>query len=550
MRGKGPLVQQRLLAALPALIVSVPLAGLSLQGDERRQLYRAAHHYAANPLKSARAAVRNIDAFLDNGNFRPISRFAEGLEHGLVFEAGEFTGLAPPTILGLIRLAMVAALALICARVVAKLVESAGIRPDHPTVTLYPLVLGVCLVANGTSVALAQFPFILVGAVVFTLGIALAAARDADMCARPLRWHEPVLMALLGAAAAMTYDLVLVAPAVALAYAAARAAASGMAPGLLLRTAAMKRWGALSIGFLAVFVPVRIEIARRCGLEACYRGSDLSLSTDAVELVADRALTGAPIPGWSYNASLFERSQPGLGSWDLLAGSLPVLLVLAVIALTARAALAAGATSAGKASTMPESAARDLPGGGPASPATRTWCRLGMTLGCFGAATTLLAALVASLSRFMQETRPAIGKGWRETLLAQVGWSLMIMAVLVVAFGMVRSSAGSRISGSIAAVFLGACLAMTLLANSRLSAVDQHNPVSAVVDQIAVETVNIDATDRGNARRCELIDLYTELVPPHLWIAGPGLRADLDDLMVGRHGWPFCDPASASGASQ
>ena len=527
------------IVAAPALVVAIPLVGLSFQSDERRRIYRSAHHYSANPLKSARSAVRNIDAFLDAGNFRPIGRFAEGLEHGLVLEAGEFTGVAPHAILGLVRLVMVFALALVCARAVTELARSAGVCPAHPTLMLYPLVLGVCLVANGTGVPLVQFPFMLIGAAVFTLGIALVTARDADMQARRLRWHEPVTMALLGAAAAMTYDLVLVAPALALAYVAARAAASGMPLGRVLPSAAMKRWAALSVGFLAVFVPVRIEIAQRCSLKTCYQGSDLSLSADVVELAAGRALTAAPVAGWSHNASLLERSDARFGFWDLLTGSLPALLLLAVLALTARAVSAAS-----------ESATTDLPQTGPGTPDPRAWLRLGAALGWFGAAAALLAAVAASLSRWTQETRPAIGRGWRETLLAQAGWSLMILAVLVTALGVIRSPAGSRIAGRVAAALLGACLAMTLLANSRLSMVDQHEPVSAVTDQIAAETVNVDVTRAGNARRCELIERYTELVSPNLWIAGPGLRADLDDLMVGRHGWPFCDPARASDGDQ
>ena len=90
--------------AAPGLIVTIPLVGLALQGDERRRLYRSAHQISANPLKSARSAIRDIDAFLDRGNFRPIGRFAEGVEHGLVFDAGALieaetlchTGVPPP----------------------------------------------------------------------------------------------------------------------------------------------------------------------------------------------------------------------------------------------------------------------------------------------------------------------------------------------------------------------------------------------------------------------------------------------------------------------
>ena len=508
--------------AAPGLIVTIPLVGLALQGDERRSLYRSAHRISANPLKSARSAIRNIDAFLDRGNFRPIGRFAEGIEHGLVFEAGEFTGIAPHAILGLIRLAMVLALALACARVVAALAKSAGVGPSHPALTLYPLALGVVLVANGNGGPLAQFPFLLIGATVLTLGIALGTARDADMRARPLRWHEPATMALLGAAAAMTYDLVLVAPALALAFVTARAAAAGMSLSSVVHLAALKRWTALSVGFLAVFVPVRIEIAQRCGQATCYNGSDFSLSADAVGLAAGRAITATPVAGWAYNASLVQRSDADFGMLDLLTDSLPVLLLAGVLALTARAAMKAGTPS----TTDP-----------------RARLRLGAALGFFGAAVAVLPALAASLARWTQEIRPSIGQGWRETLLAQAGWSLIILAVLVIALGAIRSPAGSRIAGSAAAALLGACMVLTLLANSRLAAADRHDPVSSVTDQIAEAAIAVDATASGNAHRCALIDRYTDLASPTHWISGRWLRGDLDDLMLGRHGFAFCDPA-------
>ncbi|MCE2510961.1 MAG: hypothetical protein J4F50_00105 [Acidimicrobiia bacterium] len=545
MRKQGSLVRQWLLTAAPTLIVAVPLVGLSLQGDERRRLYRSAHHYSGNPIKSARSALRNVDAYLDAGNFRPIGRFAEGLQHGVVLEASELTGMAPHTTLGVVRLTMVLALSLICAQIVAALARSAGLTRPKRILALYPLALGTVLVANGHSGALAQFSFVFIGAVAVILATALAVARDADMEIRGLRWHEPVTMSLLGAATAMTYDLVYAAPAVALAYGAARAGASRMPLRDSMRTAAARRWAALAVGFLAVFIPVRIVIAQRCGQGSCYQGSELGLSSDVAELAASRSLTATPIEGWSHNASIIRDSGGSLGLPDLFTTSLPALLVLAIVAATAGAAVRMGA--------QPSTARGPLgntPGDEEGTDGRRAWTRLAAALVALGTVTVVLAALVGSLSRWAQQTRPPTGQAWRETLLGQVGWSLVILGVLAMLLGLIRSPAVAKAAGVGACALLGACLTLTLLANSRLAVADRHDQVSAITDQIASETVNVDTTSGGNARRCELIDRYTELVPPHLWIAGPGLRADLDDLMVGRYGWPFCDPARKSEAGQ
>ena len=396
-----------------------------------------------------------------------------------------------------------------------------------------------------------------IGSVVSVLASALAVARDKDMKTRSLRWHEPVTMALLGAGAAMTYDIVYVAPAAALAYIGARAWASRMSFRETLRTAALRRWTALSVGFLAVFIPVRTFIAQRCGQGSCYRGSDLSLSTDAFELVLSRSLTATPIAGWSHNASLVRGSGLDVGLLDLFRTSLPDLLMLGIVALIIRAASsvtgrgrcrkAVGIDPRPSASTDPGC---ETPGDERDTASWHAWSRPAVALGLFGGVIVVLSAVVASLSRWAQETRPPIGRAWRETLTGQVGWSFVILAAVMILLGLFRTPTGSRLIGVTMAASLGEGLTLTLLANSRLALVDRHDPVSSITDQIAEATINVDATASGNALRCDLIDRYTELVSPDLWTAGPSLRADLDDLTDGRHAFPFCDPARVAESAQ
>ena len=547
-------------AAAPALIVTTPLIGLSLQGDERRKVYRAVHRYSGNPLGAARTALRDVDTYLDAGNFRPVGRFVQGFLHSLVFEASEFTGIAPHTTLGLIRVVMVLALVLVCTRMAAALARSAGVTRTTPVLALYPLALGATLVASGTEGALTQFSFTFIGAVVLIVATALATARDQDMDTRPLRWHEPIVMILLGAATATVYDLVYVAPALSLAYIAARAGASLTPFRHALRTAAVRRWAALSVGFLAVFVPVRIGIARRCGPGSCYDGSDLSLSADAVEVALFRSLGSTPPAGWSVNAFLARDSELDLGLLELLTTSLPVLVLFAFIAL-----------AVGVAAGICFSAADDADGNSPddaAGSSQQALRRLAVVSGSFGAITVVLPALATSLSLWAQQTHQSFfpawrdhgsvhalveGIGhtyvplvpaWRDTLMGQVGWSLVILALLAILLGTVRSSAGPKVACAVAAVLLGACVTLTLLANSRLALVDRHDPISSVTKQIGVAATSADATASGNASRCALIDRYTELAPTDAWYRG--LRTDLDTLMADRYGWPFCDTAAVA----
>lgn len=522
------------------MFVAVPLTGFAFQHDERRKVYGAAHAYGADPLESIRYAYWSIDPYLNHGNFRPIGRFAESLEHGFVFEAAEATGLAPHAVHGIVRLVMVALLALIASRVVAALVRSAGATRHQPVVAVFPMVLSTALVANGPGSPLILFPFVFMGAAMLILAICLAAARDDDMRPRPLKRREWLSMTLLGAAAAATYDLVYTAPVLAAAFVAARAAAAGTHPRVVVRTAAVRRWTALSIGFMAVLIPTRIAIADRCAQQTCYVGSDLSLSGDVLGVWAGRLLTGAPPAGWHYNSRKARLSGLDLALPDLLGNSLLVLLVLGIVAVVAVAIIGAEPGHRLESTAGERQAASAGQGGSP------RWWRLAAALGMFGAAMAGSSALTASLTRHLQEESPRIGQAWRETLLTQVGWSFLLAAVIAAIFASSRRWKPRAAAYAVTAI-LGVGLAVTLLANARIAETFRHDPLASITSQISEATISLDTTEGGNVRRCSLIDAYTELTPATKFVAGQKVLKDLDRLMLDRHGWPFCDRARLGG---
>ena len=522
------------------MIVAVPLVGFAFQHDERRKIYRAAHDYGADPLASARYAYDSIDTYLDHGNFRPIGRFAEALEHGFVFEAAEATSLAPHAVHGIVRLVMVAVLALVASRVVAALTRSAGMSQHRSVLVVFPMVMGLVLVANSRGSPLILFPFVFMGAAALILATCLAVAGDRDLRARPLRLHEHLAMLLLGAVTAMTYDLVYVAPVLAAAFIAARAIAAGMPVRTVLGTAATRKWIALTIGFIAVLIPSRIEIAARCAHQACYSGSDVNLSGDVLSVAVGRLLTGTPPAGWRNNADDARSFNIDLTLPDLLGNSLLALLMLGIATVAAATVLRA-LRNRPEASVDTSAAATSAEDAG--SP---RWAHLAAALGLFGAVTAALSSLVAALSRHQQETSPRIGQAWRETVLTQVGWSFLIAAAIALVYALTRRWNHRAVTPAIVAL-LGACLTMTLLANARIAETYRHDPLVSITSQIAEAAITIDPTDRANARRCSLIDSYTELTPATKWIAGLNLREDLDRLMRDRYGWPFCDPARLGG---
>lgn len=531
--GRIPEVRRWRDAVVPALLVTTPLVGYSLIGDDRRRLYVAARRFGSDPLAAFSHAWDTVDGFLDRGNFRPLGRAVENIERGFVFDAAEATGLAPHAVIGVLRLVMVAVLALVAFRVVSAVVGSgdSSIGRSHPAVVLYPMTLAATLVAADNDSPIAKYPFVVVGSVVLILVTALAVARDKDMRARRLSWHEPVSMALLGAVAASTYDLLYLAPAVAAAFMLARHGASGRPAREVLRSAALRRWVWLSVGFGAVFVPVRIEIANRCSRGTCYSASDIELSADVYLLTAKRLLTGTPPAGWSHASNLVDESGLDFGLPELATNSLLVLVLVAIGWVAVRSARQVERC-------WPDPQAREA-----------MWCRPAAGLGALGAATALPAALLGGLSRHVQKVDYPVGEAWRETVLVQVGWSLLAASVLVALFGIVRTRRASLVLVASASSVLCVCLVLTLVANTRLNLVGRSTPVHVISSEIAAATIHFDPTDAGNARRCLLIDDYTEISPDG-WLSGPNVADELDALMLDRHGQPFCDPARLGGAGQ
>ena len=504
--------------------MTVPLTGFALQAEQRRAVVRAAREFGSSPLAVAHFAVDTVGLFLRAGNFRPLGRFLEKAEHAFAFEAAEATSLSLHSVQGVLRLVLVAALAMTAAQVVSAVMRSAGVASPRSLLTVYSLVLGTTLVASHHISSLTAFPVLFLGSPLLILAVSLAVARDADMQPRPLSWHEPMTMALLGAASAMVYDLVYMAPALGAVFIVVRAAVAGQGAGDLLRTAAVRRWAALAAGFLAVFVPVRAAIAALCSVQYCNPASEIGLSADVAQLAGERVLTGVPLAGWAHT---IERVAPygyRAGLADLAGNWLVAVLVGAVAVLCARSA-------------------RALLRGGASGTEPAALRRLAAALAILGALTALIPALMVSLSRETQASPPGVGEAWRDSLVVQIGWSFIIFAAIAASLAWARGRRGPRI---VVAVVVGAVLcaglSATLINNQRLGLIGRGTPTTMLVRQMSSAVVHVDLSEGGNARRCGLIDAYSDLYPePNAWWRGPQLREELNHFMLDRYSTVFCD---------
>ncbi|WP_420437368.1 hypothetical protein [Candidatus Poriferisodalis sp.] len=201
--------------------------------------------------------------------------------------------------------------------------------------------------------------------------------------------------------------------------------------------------------------------------------------------------------------------------------------------------------------------------------------RLAGALLVLGGSMAVLSASVAGLSAWAQQRQPPIGQAWRETLLTQVAWSLVIAAALAALDLARRAAAAAPDLGAVAAPDLGAvaapdlgavaapdlqaathpilrgavtavlalAMSLTLLANWRFAEVNRRDPAGVVTSLVALSAVNIDDTPNGNAVRCALIETYTEATADQpAWTAGQAVGDNLNDLTLRTLGIPYCDP--------
>ncbi|WP_423916533.1 hypothetical protein [Candidatus Poriferisodalis sp.] len=533
----------------PAILVVLPLLGMSLKSDERLHLFQQVYFTDVNLFGIGRYVEERLVNFLNIGNFRPIGRFTEVLVHGVVFEAAEATGLTPHVLVGVVRVAVVALLAVLAAKMVQALARSAGVDADRSLVGLYPLAMGAVIVANGIIGGLAQFPHTFIGAVVLILAATLAIIRDRDLHPRPMRKREYASMALFGAVLVMFYDVAYLAPLVAGAFLIARVAVARVALRAALATAAVRRWAAFSAGFAAVFIPVRIDIARRCARDACYTASDLSISPEAFETALPRLATGLPPVGWDYNADLARLFAVDAGLADLATNAVLAVMLAGIVAMAVaaaargwrsdRAGTAETAATAATAGTAATDAAATT-----ATPPRNAHVRLAIALAGLGAFMAILSASLAGLSASMQQRNLPMGEAWREAQLAQLAWSLIIAGGLAALDLAARSEGARRALRAAVAAVLAVGLMFTFLANWRFAEVDRRDPTAAVTSLIAVSTIHLDNSETGDTIRCLLINGYVQVTPEKVWITGWRLRNDLDRFMGERHGLPYCYPST------
>lgn len=549
MRLQRSILRRPLLhVAGPSALIMAPLLGLTFHSDQRIMMYWLTGAFGADPFAIVNQNLAEIDDFLRQGNFRPLGRFVIYMEQTSIFEVAAGTGVAPHVVQGVVRLIMVSALAVAAMGFVLSLYDSArsasspgaavaGRRlldlsaPVPPVLAGFPLVLASTFVVSGALHPLSFFPFFFVSVAIYMLLVPLYVASGPAMAQRGLRFGQAAWCAVLGMVSAMTSELLYLVPLVCLLTLAARGWLSRQSGGEIFRSSAFRRLIALSAGFLAVFVPSRLAIAAECSRGECYEGSSAVLSTLAVEQWLGRAVAGLQFQTLSSTlAGDYDNLSSARDPADFATN---VWLILVVLSLGFLAAVAAARMSRGPATDD------DL--------STDAQRRLGVVLCGLGSLLALLATLLVSLSEGLQGWHDR-GFGldqWRDSLLVQVSWALVLYGLAVIAL----SYAGHRREGRrnrrrwLAAGIAAAVFVMSMnafMANDKFSIWRRTGSDGSMVNLISTASVDFDRSEEGRAVRCELISVYADRNCKDCWHSGARVLEELNRLSRSRYGADFC----------
>ncbi len=522
-----------------------PLLGLTFHSDQRIMMYWLTGAFGADPFAIVNQNLAEIGDFLRQGNFRPLGRFVIYMEQTSVFEIAAGTGVAPHVIQGVVRLVMVAALAVAAMAFVVALHDSAAHRSSRPSMVPtrvlsapvppllagFPLVLASTLVVSGALHPVSFFPFFFVSAAIYLLLVPLYVGSTAALTRRGLGLRHAALCAVLGMVSAMTSELLYLVPVVCLLTIAARGWLSRQPGRELVRSSAFSRLVALSAGFLVVFVPSRLAIAAECSRGECYEGSSAVLSTLSVEQWLGRAVAGLQFRTLSSTlAGDYDNLSTARDPIDFVTNVWLILVVLSLAYFAVTAAI--------RVSRAPASAGR-LPAG--------DLRRFGAALCGFGGLLALATTLMVSLSEGLQGWQDR-GFGldqWRDSLLVQVAWALIFYGLAVVALSYIgRGNEGRRArrawlaAGVTALVFVMSMNAF--MANDKFSIWRRTGSDGSAVNLISTASVDFDRSERGQAIRCELISAYTERNCTDCWHSGQRVLEELNRLSRSRYNADFC----------
>jgi hypothetical protein len=463
-------------ALLVPLVVLAPLAALAPTADHRYNVYWHGGGIRHNPLELITYSFVTIPLYFQNGNFRPLGRMLEGAVDLASFLLMDFLGLPANVALRVVSFAAAAVLTLVAVLFAESVVARGRLFAQAPSrlSAAVPFAVGAGFVAAGGTSTTILFGglYWLTAALVLTVAAVLCRAVTTDP-GRVGRWRA-TLAVLAGIALAAFNEMAYLALPLAVVAVVVRGRwVLGLDRKRLLANPGIRLTGLLWLGFLPIFLPVRVMILMQCSDGSCYRGSDLSLGTPVLLTLPNRMLSWLPPLMWQTATRGTE------GPWLTGAVALAAALILGILAWRAW---------------------RDLNG---LAPVDR-----GQAYGLAAAALAVLL-LGSSLAAMNVEVQGRVadgrwGEGWRDSAVTGAGGPLLVLALCALV------THRQRLMTGILVLLLAGAATVSTAANKAWQDATAHNSSAILNNAVAHEIADFDRSRAGNERRCALREQFRE----------------------------------------
>jgi hypothetical protein len=481
-------------AILVPLTVLAPLVALAPTADHRFNLYWHGGMFRANPLRIVPHTLHSVPGYLALGNFRPLGRMLEKSLDLTAYALSDVFSVPVTITFRLVSFAAAIVLTVVAVLLAECLVARGRVFVQAPSTlaAIVPFAVGGGFVAAGSA-----SPAILFGGL-YLLSAALVLAAAAVVCRidERLGWWRVALLIVAGAALASFNEVAYLAAPFATVVVLIRQRWILRRTGL--RAPSMRAVGLLWLGFLPVFVAVRLIIRGYCASGECYRGSDIALGPAALAAVPARMVAWFPPLMWQTATDRFPHQ------WLIGAGAILLLGWLAGRAV------------------------RDLPR---LTPVGR---RPAVGVAVAALLLLVLGATLGALNADVQALR-TLGQGWRDTAVTAPAGALLIAALL---------HAAGRHRRWLAGVLIVLALAATASAVVNKSYRDQLAPrePALLANRIAEEMTDFDPSSAGNVRRCALRAEFRTLYAASAFSL-KRFDQSLDVAAEQQAGVPFCRTA-------
>jgi hypothetical protein len=503
-------------ATLVPVTVLAPIVALAPTADHRFNIYWHGGLFRDDPLRIVPHTLVSLPGYLRAGNFRPLGRMLEKSLDLAAYLLSEVSGV-PANLT--FRLVSFAAAVLLCvvAVLLAESVTGHGRLFQRAPSTLsatVPFAVGGGYVAAGRASPVILFGGLYLTSAALVLGVAAVLCRVRPDRGPRARWWPLVLLA--GAALAAFNEIAYLALPLATVAVAARGRLVLTLPWRRVLTGGPARVLALLwLGFLPVFVAVRVIIARYCATGPCYSGSDVTVGPAVLEALPARMV------GW-FPPLMWRSAADGGSRHPWLAG---IVLVAAVLVLAA----------------LVRHAVRDL------ARLTIVGTRAAAALAVTAFAVVLLGAGLGALNAGVQRMVEvggwdvaAWGFGWRDSSVTMAGGALLFTALAQLV--LVR-----RLAITALIVLLAGSAAVSTAANKRFKDTVTGTPAARLDNRLAQAMAELDPTAAGDARRCALRAEFFALFHDSPFSL---FRFDqaFDTAAKQRIGKPFCSTSSSGGS--